>query len=182
MKDVNDTHDLTTWLRDGYPQCVRTAYLILGNRLDAEDAVQEAFLRAWKFRDSLSTESSVKPWLYRVVVNTCNSRLRREIPHRDRRANEEHLSVLVTADDVASRVGQSHDVVRALDDLPDHLRVVTVLRYYADLSEREIAIAIGRKSGTVKSRLHEARRLLAQHPALHDETTTMLHPDEEING
>ena len=47
-------NDLATWLEEGYPQSVRTAYLILGNRLDAEDAVQEAFLRAWKFRDSLS--------------------------------------------------------------------------------------------------------------------------------
>ena len=56
--------------------------------------------------------------------------------------------------------------LRALQDLPVHLRVVVVLRYYADLSEREIATAIGRRQGTVKSRLHEARRVLAEHPAL----------------
>lgn len=60
----------------------------------------------------------------------------------------------------------SADMARALQDLPLHLRVVIVLRYYADLSEREIATAIGRRQGTVKSRLHEARRLLAEHPAL----------------
>jgi len=48
----SDMNDLATWLEEGYPQSVRTAYLILGNRLDAEDAVQEAFLRAWKFRES----------------------------------------------------------------------------------------------------------------------------------
>ena len=47
------------------------------------------------------------------------------------------------------------------DDLPETLRVVVILRYYADLSEREIAIAIRRRPGTVKSRLHEARRRLA---------------------
>ncbi|MGB7105072.1 MAG: RNA polymerase sigma factor, partial [Acidimicrobiales bacterium] len=70
--------DLAIWLEEGYPQSVRTAYLILGNRLDAEDAVQEAFLRAWKFRDALAKESSFKPWLYRVVVNACNSKLRQE--------------------------------------------------------------------------------------------------------
>jgi RNA polymerase sigma-70 factor (ECF subfamily) len=57
-------------------------------------------------------------------------------------------------------------VLRALQDLPIALRVVVVLRYYADLSEREIATAIGRPPGTVKSRLHEARRRLAEHPAL----------------
>ena len=74
MSDLVDVAELRTWLEEGYASSVRTAYLILGNRLDAEDAVQESFLRAWKFRESLSSDSSFKPWLYRVVVNTCNSK------------------------------------------------------------------------------------------------------------
>lgn len=169
--------DLATWLEEGYPQSVRTAYLILGNRLDAEDAVQEAFLRAWKFRNALAKESSFKPWLYRVVVNSCNSKLRQEIPHRDRRSDEEDLASDVASDGV-ERLELSHDVASALRDLPHHLRVVVVLRYYADLSERDIALAIGRKPGTVKSRLNEARRRLAEHPALRDTQTS----NEEITG
>ena len=52
------------------------------------------------------------------------------------------------------------------NQLPLSLRVPVVLRYYADLSERDIARAIGRRQGTVKSRLHEARRRLASDPAL----------------
>ncbi|HWD95180.1 MAG TPA: sigma-70 family RNA polymerase sigma factor, partial [Acidimicrobiales bacterium] len=82
---------LAEWLEEGYSQSVRTAYLILGNRLDAEDAVQDAFLRAWTFRDALAQESSFKPWLYRVVVNSCNSKLRQEIPHRDHRSDADGL-------------------------------------------------------------------------------------------
>ena len=146
---------------------MRTAYLILGNRSDAEDAVQEAYLRAWKFRNALAKESSFKPWLYRVVVNSCNSKLRQEIPHRDRRSGAEQLED-VTEEDTASRIALSYDVRRALGDLPAHLRIVIVLRYFADLSERDIAVAIARKPGTVKSRLNEARRRLAEHPALID--------------
>jgi RNA polymerase sigma factor (sigma-70 family) len=69
-------------------------------------------------------------------------------------------------DDLAARVEQSQDVVSALKELPLALRVVVVLRYFADLSEREIAIAIGRQPGTVKSRLNEARKRLAASPAL----------------
>jgi RNA polymerase sigma-70 factor (ECF subfamily) len=164
-----NANDLEAWLEEGYPQSVRTAYLILGNRPDAEDAVQEAFLRAWRFRDSLSKESSFKPWLYRVVVNTCNSKLRQEIPHRDLRSDEDNLAGVSFSGDIASRMALSSDLVSALRDLPIHLRIAVVLRYYADLSEREIAIAIDRKQGTVKSRLHEARRLLAAHPALQSE-------------
>jgi RNA polymerase sigma-70 factor (ECF subfamily) len=182
VEDTEDVRELESWLKDGYPQSVRTAYLILGNRLDAEDAVQEAFLRAWKFRDSLSMESSFKPWLYRVVVNTCNSKLRQEIPHRDRRGDEEQLSTISDSDDVSNRVGLSSDMMRALDDLPSHLRIVVVLRYYADLSEREIAIAVDRKPGTVKSRLHEARRRLATHPALRTEASRDSPTTEEAIG
>lgn len=161
--------DLETWLEEGYQRSFRTACLILGNRSDAEEAVQEAFLRAWKFRASLATATDFKPWLYRVVVNTCNSKLRQEIPHRDRRSSDLALAGLSAIDDAPGRIAVSQDVVTALGDLPLHLRVVVVLRYYADLSEREIATAIGRRPGTVKSRLHEARRQLAEHPALRAE-------------
>jgi RNA polymerase sigma-70 factor (ECF subfamily) len=57
-------------------------------------------------------------------------------------------------------------VLAALQRLPASLRVPIVLRYYADLSERDIALAIGRRQGTVKSRLHEARRRLAGDPSM----------------
>ena len=169
MEGSTTVENLEEWLEESYPQSVRTAYLILGNRLDAEDSVQEAFLRVWKFRDSLSKKSSFKPWLYRVVVNTCNTKLRQEIPHRDRRSSEEILTIVTSGGDVPSRIAASVDVMSALKDLPLHLRTVVVLRYYADLSEREIATAIGRQPGTVKSRLNEARRRLATHPALRTE-------------
>jgi RNA polymerase sigma-70 factor (ECF subfamily) len=166
MSNSVDVADLRTWLEEGYASSVRTAYLILGNRLDAEDAVQESFLRAWKFRASLSSDSSFKPWLYRVVVNTCNSKLRKEIPHRARRSREDELAGVASIDDPMAGVALSNDLMTALNDLPTHLRIVIVLRYYADLSERDIATAIGRQPGTVKSRLSDARARLAAHPAL----------------
>jgi RNA polymerase sigma-70 factor, ECF subfamily len=159
---------LEDWLEDGYAVSFRTACLILGNPADAEEAVQEAFLRAWRFRDSLTSVPSIKPWLYRVVVNACYSKLRQEIPHRDRRAGESHLDGLSTSDADPALMAQQSDVAEtvlaALQRLPASLRVPIVLRYYADLSERDIALAIGRRPGTVKSRLHEARRRLAGDP------------------
>ena len=154
--------------------------MILGNRSDAEDAVQEAFLRAWKFRHSIAQESSVRAWLYRVVVNTCNSKLRRDIPRRVRSAPDHDLDESPNLEDASDRFAVVNDMTGALKDLPAHLRVVVVLRYYADLSEREIAIAIGRKPGTVKSRLSEARRRLGEHAALRDHAPHSF--NDEVTG
>ena len=163
-------HQLAEWLEDGYVASFRTACLILGNRADAEEAVQDAYLRAWRFRDSLSAVPSIRPWLYRVVVNSCYSKLRREIPHRDRRAGDEPLAHVAQAgggpETQTEQSMVAETVLAALQQLPLSLRVPVVLRYYADLSEKDIALAIGRRQGTVKSRLHEARRRLAADPAL----------------
>ena len=162
--------DLEAWLSESYVASFRTACLIMGNPADAEEAVQDAFLRAWRFRDSLSSVPSIKPWLYRVVVNSCYSKLRREIPHRDHRSGDGPLAELASADqDPDSAVVHAEvadTVMAALAQLPVSLRVPVVLRYYADLSERDIALAIGRRPGTVKSRLHEARRRLSENQAL----------------
>jgi RNA polymerase sigma-70 factor (ECF subfamily) len=174
---------LEDWLEEGYAVSFRTACLILGNPSDAEEAVQEAFLRAWRFRDSLTSVPSIRPWLYRVVVNACYSKLRQEIPHRDHRAGDGELvqRMASTGDPAvcAERSEVAEVVLAALQRLPLSLRVPIVLRYYADLSERDIARAIGRRPGTVKSRLHEARRRLADDPAI---LTLGGHDALEVDG
>ncbi|MGP0029971.1 MAG: RNA polymerase sigma factor [Acidimicrobiales bacterium] len=165
-----DEDQLAAWIEASYEACFRTACLIVGNRSDAEEAVQEAFLRAWRFRRSLESASQATPWLYRVVVNSCHSKLRQEIPRRDRRGHESALDGVASPepDPAQMAIGneRAESVHQALLELPLHLRTVVVLRYYADLSERDIARAIGRRPGTVKSRLHEARGRLAQMPGL----------------
>jgi RNA polymerase sigma-70 factor, ECF subfamily len=167
--------ELSKWLAEGYAPAFRTAYLILHNRHDAEEAVQDAFLRAWRFRAAVPDGEGVKPWLYRVVVNACCSKLRTE---------RRHLSE-VSCDDPGAGCASTHTVdptggpetlalgreqqrllLAALSRMPDYLRVVVALRYYAGLSEKEIASVIHRRPGTVKSRLHEARARLGADPTL----------------
>src|SRR4051794_10538946 len=78
MRRVGSGEDaLETWLANWYTNAFRTASLILQNRADAEEAVQEAFLRAWRFRDAMPDGDAARSWLYRVVVNTCLSKLKR---------------------------------------------------------------------------------------------------------
>ena len=161
---------LEDWLEEGYAVSYRTACLILGNQADAEEAVQEAFLRGGAF-----VTTDVGPEYQAMalpgVVNSCYSKLRREIPHRDRRADADALPSSLASNDsdpavCAQRSEVADTVLAALQRLPVSLRVPVVLRYYADLSERDIAVAIGRRPGTVKSRLHEARLRLANDPSL----------------
>src|SRR5579872_3575720 len=162
---------LERWLADGYAPAYRTAYLILRNPADAEEAVQEAFLRAWRFRAAIPPGDGTRPWLYRVVVNACLSKLRSD-RGRSRRADGFADLTALTADEVdgpevLALQSDLHAVVLdALGRLPEHLRIVVVLRYYAQLSEREIAAAIHRRPGTVKSRLHDAKAILGADPRL----------------
>jgi RNA polymerase sigma-70 factor (ECF subfamily) len=168
----HDEDDLAGWLADGYATAYRTAYLILHNRQDAEEAVQDAFLRAWRFRAAVPPGEGVRPWLYRVVVNSCISKLRSNKTRKARTADFE----LADWDDPVERVGAPEQALEAreaqqlvcgvLAELPEHLRVVVVLRYFAQMSEREIAAAVHRRPGTVKSRLHEARVRLGRDPRL----------------
>lgn len=160
--------DLSEWLAVAYPTAYRTARLILRDPLDAEDAVQDAFLRAWRFRAAAPRDAGWQPWLYRVVVNACYSRLRRDVPRRDRRADldDDYTDTAPGPEAVALDSEATSEVAAALAALPPALRVPVVLRYYAGLSEKDIATAIGRRPGTVKSRLYDARQRLAADPRL----------------
>jgi RNA polymerase sigma-70 factor (ECF subfamily) len=157
------------WLAETYARAYRTACLILRNPADAEEVVQEAYLRVWRFRASLPEGDARRPWLYRVVVNACMSRLRADAHWRDR-ADDTALEQRAGSDPdpagAAVAASRAADVLAALAELPEPLRVPVVLRYYSGLSEREIATAIRRRPGTVKSRLSEARRRLSGDPRL----------------
>ena len=162
--------DLEAWLARDYATAYRTACLVLRDPQAAQDAVQEAFLRVVRFRDAVPSGDGRNAWLYRVVVNACLSRLRAE---RARTRLDVGPAALEALPDLrpdpalaAERAGLAEDVVAALADLPEHLRVPLVLRFYAGLSEKEIAVAVERRPGTVKSRLWEARRRLALDPRL----------------
>ena len=160
--------DLDAWLAESYPTAYRTACLVLRSPADAEDAVQDAFLRVWRFRDAIPDGEGRRAWLYRVVVNACLSRLRGDKVWRDR-ADDETLAGVPSSSDPQHDVEDAalgRCLAGALERLPEHLRVPVVLRYYSGLAEREIAIAIQRRPGTVKSRLSEARRRLADDSAL----------------
>ena len=162
--------DFEQWLRDDYNTAYRTACLVLRDPVEAQDAVQEAFLRVWRFRDSVPAGDARKAWLYRVVVNACISRIRSQKSRAGKDFGDLGLETMAdpapSPQALAEHAELAGDVVAALADLPESLRVPIVLRFYAGLSEKEIAVAIDRRPGTVKSRLYDARQRLALDPRL----------------
>ncbi len=150
---------LERWVATYQPTVYRAAYMILREPYAAEDVAQETFIRAYRAAHRLRPGDEIRGWLYRIAVNTALNQL------RSRRRESAALQRIGTGGDVTpdptdERVTRSA-VADAIDRLPDRLRVTVILRYYLDLSERDIARTLGIRPGTVKSRLHEARRVLA---------------------
>jgi RNA polymerase sigma-70 factor, ECF subfamily len=163
------TEELASWMAAWYTPAYRSACLILRNPADAEEAVQEAFLRMWRFREAMPSGDGARPWLFRIVMNSCYSHARseqRSSRRRDQQPVEDLPDERDAPDAIAITDERTRVVVAALARLPEQLRIPVVLRYYAGLDEKEVAIAIHRRPGTVKSRLHEARRLLSLDPTL----------------
>ena len=167
---MDDDSELEAWLAQDYATAYRTACLVLRDPHEAQDAVQEAFLRVFRFRDAIPVGDGRKAWLYRVVVNACVSRVRAQTSRTGKDVGPAALEMISDAgpapEQLAERSQLAGDVLAAISDLPEHLRVPLVLRFYAGLSEKEIAVAIERRPGTVKSRLHDARQRLALDPRL----------------
>jgi len=140
-------------LADGeLDRAYRLAGLILRDRHEAKDATQDALLRAWRSAPSLRNADGFQSWFDRILINVCRDRLRRREKVR-----------LIAMDDAASAesardpfrsIFDRDQVVGAISVLPDDVRIVILLHYWADLTLEGVAERVGWPVGTVKSRLH----------------------------
>ncbi len=140
----------------------RAAYLIVRDAQAAEDVAQDAFVRAQSRLASFRREEPFRPWLLRIVTNLALN----EVRARTRRGGLfGRVAAFARRDEPSphAEVAASDDasaLLRAIGELPEDDRVVLHLRYFLELPEREIALAIGTPTGTVKSRLHRASKRL----------------------
>ena len=138
---------------------LRTAYGIVGRHHLAEDVTQQVFVELFSAIKRFDRRRPFAPWLYRIVVNISLKELRRR-DHRSLSLEEaaDLPSFEPMPDHTAEEARRSiWAAIRALS--PKH-RAVVVLRYYHGFSEAEMAVALGCRRGTVKSRLHSALRRL----------------------
>lgn len=137
---------------------------------DAEDLVQDAFVKAYRFYDRFEPGTNMKAWLFRILTNTFINKYRRTT--RERKVLEGRDAEPV-GDGVMSRaamrtltdpVSEAHrrlitaEIQEALDSLPEDYRVMIMLADVEELSYKEIATIVGCPIGTVMSRLHRARK------------------------
>jgi RNA polymerase sigma-70 factor (ECF subfamily) len=149
-------------------QIYRAALGITGDHGMAEEILQDCFLKAYRHIDHLHGDYSLLPWLYRIAVNLSYDCLRRHRRHSWLAPLENFANYLIGADNPLAtspekQVEQEElqALVRAgIADLSVKHRVVIVLHYLQDFSLEEIAYILDCPVGTVKSRLHYARKVL----------------------
>ncbi len=149
---------LQEFLHSAYPRLVAAIALASESRPAAEDAVQEALLRAWERSEKGEEIESLNAWVTTVALNLSRSALRRL---RSERRAKARMRGSAWSEDPATGAGRSVDLERALASLPRRQREAVVLRYYLQLDTREVAAALKVSEGTVKSTLFRARAALA---------------------
>lgn len=150
------------------------AYRLCGNEADAKDLAQEAFLRVYRALHRVEPGVPLESWLYRIVVNLFIDQVRRRPKNRvesldepvlTQRGNEVERAVPDDASNPEEQIVTpmlDGEIQRALDALPPELRAVVVLVDVQGLSYEEVAHILRVPTGTVKSRLHRARRFLRE--------------------
>jgi len=145
---------------------LRVAAALVGSAL-AEDAAQEAMLRAWRSWDELRDVAAARPWLLRITVNICRSWLRSRVGLTQTREGPlpdddtpQALYELSALDPGAATWIEQFDLREALLALPTELKLVVTLRYFGGMDSSEIGHALGLPAATVRSRLRRALLLL----------------------
>lgn len=167
--------DQTNFERDAMqyaPQLYSAALRMTRNPADAEDVVQETFLKAYRAYDSFTEGTNLKAWLYRILTNTYINRYRK----KQRRPSEvelgelqdlylykrlgEHSGAQESAEKEALDMFVDEDIIDALESLPENFRLPVLYADVEGFSYKEIAEILDVPIGTVMSRLHRGRKAL----------------------
>ena len=138
-----------------YARCARVALRIVGNREDAEEAIQDAFLRAYKALGDYQDRERFSAWLTRILVNQCRTVLART-KRRDALFPDLDLQRLGSTSSMESDDGVWPDLEHVLDRLPAEQREAIVLKYADDLTYEEMSRITGAGESALKMRVQRA--------------------------
>jgi RNA polymerase sigma factor (sigma-70 family) len=144
----------------------RVGYLVLGDGAEAEDATQEAFVKAYRAMERFREGAPFRPWLLRIVANTARNRRRaagRRLGLQLRAQAATHAGASAPSAEASVLAAERRrSLLAAVNALSADDRLVIGARYFLDLPEADIAALAGVPAGTVKSRLSRARARLAR--------------------
>ena len=158
VPSMNREKKLSEWIEMYADAILKTCYLYLSDLQQAEDAMQDTWIKAWKHMDDLERDHirSEKAWLLRIAINTCKD-YRRTAWFR-------HIDRKRALEDLPDRFTMTEPVDRSMTwivmDLPDKYKRVVLLYFYQGLTIRETAEVLGMSTTTVHRRLQKAEDLL----------------------
>ena len=163
---AGDSRAFEELVRATYTDVYALAYRLTGNEEDARDVVQEAYLRAYKGLKRFREEARFSTWMYRITANCANTAMAKGRKHRHEELDADATLADVQPDHDPEAAGDA-ELLRArlnsaLEELPDRLRAVVVLRDVYDLPHQAIADELGISEAAAKVRLHRARRRLRE--------------------
>ena len=160
-----DLEEYEQLVREHQTIAFRTAYLITGSAADAEEVVQDAFVKAYRARGRFRQGAAFRPWILAIVANEARNRRRagaRRAGLELRLAEERRPGGAAPSPEAALlEHEQRAQLLAAVAALSEEHRDVVACRYFLDLSEAETAAVLGCRRGTVKSRLSRALARLA---------------------
>lgn len=161
-----DTRAMEALMRRHNRTLYRTARAILRDDAEAEEAVQEAYIRAYRALDTFRGESKLSTWLVRIVANEALMRRRRSGRSAEVIPMEAHVETQISEEagpELETLRGEMRRLLEArIDQLPDGYRAVFVLRALEELSVEETAAALGIPDATVRTRYFRARSQLRE--------------------
>lgn len=171
--DEATREDFRDYVAAASPALLRTAYLMVGNRSDAEDLLQTALAKTYLAWPRIRDRESVDAYVRRIMINTRTSWWRRS-RHVQSVAADDVLDQRPATGDAFADADLRGALWDALGRLPRRQRAAVVLRYYEQMSEAETAAALGVSTGTVKSTVSRALRKLRDDAGLRDDDRASL--------
>ncbi len=155
-----------------YKAVYNFSYKMMGNKLDADDMIQETYLRAFRFFDSYKKGTNCKAWLFKIMKNLIINKYRKEKKEAANVDIDEVINILpgiksihLETDDIQQKIFSKlldDEITLALKSIHDDYRMVVILCDLEGLSYEEIADFLNCPIGTVRSRIHRGRHLLQQ--------------------